>query len=101
MSLSKSQREKWNDDSLKSAIPAVRKEEMIFKTAAKLHILPRSTLQRYVNPKEAVITSLGRKIVLPRQTEDRVFCYCHIWMLDILVVGCRHTTLRLSISHNK
>jgi alpha-N-acetylglucosamine transferase len=49
---------KWNEDSMMSAISAVRKREMGLKTAAKLHSVPRSTLQKYVNnsflnPKEA------------------------------------------------
>jgi hypothetical protein len=51
------------------------------KTVAKLRRVLRSTLQRYVKgtspiPKEGVPTALGRKTVLPRETEDGVSSYC-------------------------
>jgi hypothetical protein len=55
-----------------SAILAVRNGEVDLKTAAKLHNIPRSALQRYLdddslNPKEAVIAALGRRTVLSRE----------------------------------
>jgi hypothetical protein len=56
---SKPQRKQWNDDIMMSAISAARKREMGLKTAAKLHNIPRSTLQRHVND-----TSLNLKEAL-------------------------------------
>jgi hypothetical protein len=65
---------KWNKGGMvPSAISDLGKGEVGLKTAAKLHNVPRSTLQRYVitslNPKDAVTTALGHKTISSRDTE--------------------------------
>jgi hypothetical protein len=63
-----------------SEILVVRNGEVGLKTAAKLHNVPKSTLQRYVNDtflnrKEAVATALGHKTLFSRDVEDSLFKY--------------------------
>jgi hypothetical protein len=71
---------KLNEDGIMLATSAVRKEEVVFKRAAKFHYVPRSTLQRCVNdtsldPNEVMATALGGKTVVPRENEDSLLNY--------------------------
>jgi hypothetical protein len=92
ISHSKQQRKRWNKGGMVSDILTLRKREVGLKTAAKLHNVPWSTLQGYVNS-----ASLNPMKLWQLHWDTRLFYLeilrivysitAYTWKLDVLV--CR------------
>jgi hypothetical protein len=81
---------------------AVRNKEVGLKTAAKLHNVPRSTLQRYVNntslnSKEAVATALGRKTISSRDNDDSYCIDMDVRYFRLSAADVRHLAYQFSV----
>jgi len=79
--LQMAQRKKWNHERMKAAIETIRNKEMGSCKASRIFNMPQTTLQRYVKDRqksssETVQTQLGRKQVLPCETENDLVEHC-------------------------
>jgi len=75
------QRKKWDRERMKAAIEAIKNKEMGSCKASRVFSVPQTTLERYVKDRqksssEAVKTKLGRKQVLPCETENDLAELC-------------------------
>jgi hypothetical protein len=76
-------RKKWDPESMKAAIEAMRNKEMGSYKASRVLTLPQTTLRRYVKDRqrsssEAVKTKLCRKQVLPCEVENDLAEHCRL-----------------------
>lgn len=74
-------RKKWDAESMKKAVTAVREKKMGFLKASKSFNVPKSTLEDYVKNKEKDVEELckiplGRRCVLGAELEEELVLYC-------------------------
>ena len=79
--LQMAQRKKWDPETMKAAIEAIRNKEMGSYKASRVFNVPQTTLERYVKDRqksssETVKTKLGRKQVLPCEAENDLAEHC-------------------------
>jgi hypothetical protein len=86
----------WTTDSMRSAVQAVRDEEMGFLKAAKTFNVPRSTLLDCVkstDSEERLSSLIGRKCALGNELETELAKYCQI--MDERFFGLRRRDIRV------
>jgi hypothetical protein len=76
-------KKKWDPERMKAVIEAIRNKKMGSYKASRVFNVPQTTLERYVKDRrksssETVKTKLGRKQVLPCETENDLAEHCFL-----------------------